>query len=90
MASAIRTAGASTGSGAVVATSTPSANVIRRSIHSSGVKKAGGGGAAPTSGVIPFLLADIGEGIAECEVMKWFVNVGDSIHQFDKVKSPLP
>lgn len=34
---------------------------------------------------IPFNLADIGEGIAECEVLKWFVKVGDTVHQFDKI-----
>lgn len=33
----------------------------------------------------PFLLADIGEGIKEVEVLQWFVQPGDSLHQFDKV-----
>jgi hypothetical protein len=28
-----------------------------------------------TSGLIPFKLADIGEGIAEVELMKWFIKV---------------
>lgn len=46
-------------------------------------------GAAQVSGnvgdVIPFPLADIGEGIAECEVLKWFIKEGDIIKQFDKV-----
>ena len=32
-----------------------------------------------------FLLADIGEGIAEVEIMQWFVKEGDKISQFDKV-----
>jgi 2-oxoisovalerate dehydrogenase E2 component (dihydrolipoyl transacylase) len=31
------------------------------------------------------MLADIGEGIAECEVMEWFVKPGEPIKQFDKV-----
>lgn len=35
--------------------------------------------------VVPFPLADIGEGIAECEVLKWFIKEGDAIKQFDKV-----
>ncbi len=35
--------------------------------------------------VIAFPLADIGEGIAECEVLKWFIKPGDTIAQFQKV-----
>ena len=31
------------------------------------------------------MLADIGEGIAEVEVMQWFVKPGDSVDQFDKL-----
>eukprot|EP00027_Filamoeba_sp_ATCC50430_P006869 CAMPEP_0168564316 /NCGR_PEP_ID=MMETSP0413-20121227/13177_1 /TAXON_ID=136452 /ORGANISM="Filamoeba nolandi, Strain NC-AS-23-1" /LENGTH=506 /DNA_ID=CAMNT_0008595973 /DNA_START=43 /DNA_END=1560 /DNA_ORIENTATION=- len=34
-------------------------------------------------GVIQFNLADIGEGIAECEILKWHVKEGDKIRQFD-------
>ena len=34
---------------------------------------------------IPFLLADIGEGIAEVEVLQWFVRPGEEVKQFDKV-----
>lgn len=46
--------------------------------------------AAPTplatpGSVIDFNLADIGEGIAECEVLRWFIAEGDTIAQFDKV-----
>jgi 2-oxoisovalerate dehydrogenase E2 component (dihydrolipoyl transacylase) len=33
----------------------------------------------------PFLLSDIGEGIAEVEVMQWFVKAGDKVEQFDKL-----
>ena len=34
---------------------------------------------------IPFKLADIGEGIAEVEVMQWFVQEGDTVEQFQNV-----
>jgi hypothetical protein len=30
-------------------------------------------------GVVPFKLADIGEGIAEVELLKWFVNVSQPV-----------
>jgi 2-oxoisovalerate dehydrogenase E2 component (dihydrolipoyl transacylase) len=33
----------------------------------------------------PFILADIGEGIAEVELIQWYVAPGDAIRQFDKV-----
>eukprot|EP01027_Heterolobosea_sp_BB2_P025312 GEZU01038842.1.p1 GENE.GEZU01038842.1~~GEZU01038842.1.p1 ORF type:complete len:536 (+),score=172.90 GEZU01038842.1:116-1723(+) len=35
--------------------------------------------------VVPFKLADIGEGITEVEILKWFVKEGDTINAFDKV-----
>lgn len=35
--------------------------------------------------VIAFPLADIGEGIAECEILQWFITEGQTIKQFDKV-----
>jgi hypothetical protein len=44
---------------------------------------------APTNlrhfAIVPFKLADIGEGIAEVEVLQWFVKEGDEIKQFDNV-----
>jgi 2-oxoisovalerate dehydrogenase E2 component (dihydrolipoyl transacylase) len=33
----------------------------------------------------PFLLADIGEGIAEVEILEWYVQPGDVIAQFDLI-----
>ena len=33
----------------------------------------------------PFLLADIGEGIAEVELLQWYVTPGSTISQFDRV-----
>ncbi|KAI8388655.1 2-oxoacid dehydrogenases acyltransferase-domain-containing protein [Radiomyces spectabilis] len=35
--------------------------------------------------VKPFLLADIGEGITECEVIQWFVEPGSTVAEFDKI-----
>mmetsp|Transcript_7234 Transcript_7234/g.16323 ORF Transcript_7234/g.16323 Transcript_7234/m.16323 type:complete len:645 (-) Transcript_7234:2235-4169(-) len=40
-----------------------------------------GTGTAPT----PFLMADIGEGIAEVELLRWFVREGQTICEFDPV-----
>ncbi|KAN0055291.1 hypothetical protein ACTA71_008401 [Dictyostelium dimigraforme] len=34
---------------------------------------------------IKFNLADVGEGIAECEVLVWYVKEGDHIKEFDKL-----
>lgn len=34
---------------------------------------------------VPFLLADIGEGISEVTVKEWFVNAGDRVAEFDDV-----
>lgn len=38
-----------------------------------------------TRNVIPFILADIGEGISEVELLQWYVEKGDRIAQFDRV-----
>eukprot|EP01039_Chlorochromonas_danica_P002557 gene2557-2798_t len=34
---------------------------------------------------IPFKLADIGEGIAEVELLKWFVKEGEKVKSFDRI-----
>src|SRR5699024_6455090 len=38
---------------------------------------------AAAGGVFQFKLPDIGEGIAEGEIVKWFVSVGDTINEDD-------
>lgn len=38
-----------------------------------------------TSSITPFLLADIGEGIHEVELLKWYIQPGDVVQQFDNV-----
>jgi 2-oxoisovalerate dehydrogenase E2 component (dihydrolipoyl transacylase) len=35
------------------------------------------------SGVVQFKLADVGEGIAEVEILKWFIAEGDTVNEFD-------
>lgn len=41
--------------------------------------------AAFSTQLTPFLLADIGEGIAEVELMQWFVKEGQEIKSFDRI-----
>ncbi|KAF8819804.1 2-oxo acid dehydrogenases acyltransferase (catalytic domain) domain-containing protein [Cardiosporidium cionae] len=38
-----------------------------------------------SQGIVTFNLADIGEGIAEVEVLRWFKNVGDEISEMEEV-----
>ncbi|KAN0065206.1 hypothetical protein ACQY0O_001703 [Thecaphora frezii] len=33
----------------------------------------------------PYLLADIGEGITECEIVKWFIKAGETVQEFDPI-----
>ncbi|KAI9295197.1 hypothetical protein K502DRAFT_316055 [Neoconidiobolus thromboides FSU 785] len=35
--------------------------------------------------IVAFNLADIGEGITECELIQWFIQPGDKIAQFDRI-----
>ncbi|KAK1291934.1 hypothetical protein QJS10_CPB17g01246 [Acorus calamus] len=49
----------------------------------------------PTSGVVEVPLAQTGEGIAECEILRWFVEEGDLVEEFQRlcevqvIKQPL-
>ena len=47
--------------------------MLRRALHASPVPRK------------EYLLADIGEGITECEIVQWFVQPGMRIAQFDKI-----
>jgi len=38
-----------------------------------------------STNTVPFLLADIGEGISEVELLQWYVNPGDTVSQFDRI-----
>lgn len=40
---------------------------------------------APLGAVKPFSLPDIGEGIAEVELLQWYVKPGDVVESFDKL-----
>lgn len=64
--------------------------MIRRGAQRVGVAPLGLRGLfpSPTSrpfATIPMKLSDIGEGIAEVEVLKWHVKVGQRVSQFDKL-----
>ncbi|KAG2185606.1 hypothetical protein INT44_002399, partial [Umbelopsis vinacea] len=54
---------------------TPSFPALRNGFHSSVAAQV----------IKPFLLADIGEGITECEVVQWFVEPGADVLEFDKI-----
>ena len=46
---------------------------------------ASAGGATKKKKIVPFPLAQTGEGIAECEIIKWFVSAGDTVDQFEPI-----
>ncbi|KAI9486700.1 MAG: hypothetical protein EXX96DRAFT_550173 [Benjaminiella poitrasii] len=50
--------------------------VFRRSFHHA---------LNPLGIVKPFLLADIGEGIRECEIIQWYVKPGSTVEEFDRI-----
>eukprot|EP00262_Sarcandra_glabra_P000702 TRINITY_DN10827_c0_g1_i1.p1 TRINITY_DN10827_c0_g1~~TRINITY_DN10827_c0_g1_i1.p1 ORF type:complete len:508 (-),score=79.52 TRINITY_DN10827_c0_g1_i1:92-1615(-) len=39
----------------------------------------------PTGGIVDVPLAQTGEGIAECELLKWFVQEGDQVEEFQRL-----
>ncbi|KAJ9479654.1 Dihydrolipoyllysine acetyltransferase component of pyruvate dehydrogenase complex, mitoch [Pseudozyma hubeiensis] len=39
----------------------------------------------PATEIKPYLLADVGEGITECEIIKWFVQPGVTVQEFDPI-----
>lgn len=41
--------------------------------------------AGPTAGIIEVPLAQTGEGIAECEILQWFVQEGDTVEEFQRL-----
>ncbi|KAJ2479964.1 hypothetical protein EV174_003870 [Coemansia sp. RSA 2320] len=51
------------------------ANLMRHGIHTT----------AAAGKLVAYKLADIGEGITECEIIQWFVKPGDKVSQFDKI-----
>lgn len=68
-----------------VASSSVTQTIHFNRFHSSARPFAGQSSVPAADGTIEFNLADIGEGIAECELIRWFVEPGARIAQFDKV-----
>jgi 2-oxoisovalerate dehydrogenase E2 component (dihydrolipoyl transacylase) len=62
--------------------SSSSPTPLTQSSTGSAAGGSGGGGGRET---IPFLLADIGEGIKEVELLQWYVQPGDHVRQFDRI-----
>lgn len=40
---------------------------------------------ADNAKIVDYLLADVGEGITECEIVKWFVETGTRVEEFDNL-----
>lgn len=35
--------------------------------------------------IVDYFLVDVGEGIIECEIVKWFVEMGICVEEFDNL-----
>lgn len=56
-----------------------------RTFHASVPRSATGQRQQQTTGVVQYKLTDVGEGIAECEIIKWYVAEGERIKSFQKL-----
>ena len=57
----------------------------QRALSSAAVAAQSGGAVVGGDAIVAFNLADIGEGITEVEVLKWFVKEGDHVDEFDRL-----
>lgn len=58
---------------------------FKRTVLPRGEQRKGFHGTHSLKVVKPYLLADIGEGITECQVIQWFVKPGARVEQFDPI-----
>jgi pyruvate dehydrogenase E2 component (dihydrolipoamide acetyltransferase) len=77
----LETAGAS----APAAAPSPATSKTPAAAGSNGAKTATAAPAAATGTIIDFKLPDVGEGIAEGEIVKWLVQVGDEVKEHQSV-----